>query len=132
MILLYYNSFSTTLFVISTINQPSDQTVYLRDRRSWPAWFLQLQFDSTFRNIWQYVNPTAPDAPHLIAVEPADPPTIEELIASLNIERAKPTQIWDTDSRPEKEKGIRPRAPILARFDDVKEEHAIRLKSHAI
>jgi hypothetical protein len=117
---------------MSTTNQPSDQTVYLRDRRSWPAWFLQLQFDSTFRNIWQYVNPSAPDAPHLIAIEPADSPTIKELITSLNIEHAQPTRIWNADSRPEKEKDICPRAPIPARFDDVKDEHTARLKSHAI
>jgi len=117
----------------NTSSQPNERSeAYLRDRRSWPAWFLQLQFDSTFRNIWQYVDPSAPDAPHLIAVEPTDPPTIEELIASLNDERTEPTRAWDADGRPEEEKGRRPRAPVPAKFDDIKEEHSARLKSYSV
>jgi hypothetical protein len=111
-------------------NKHSD--AYLRDRQSWPAWFLQLQFDYTFRNIWQYVNPSAPDAPHLIAVEPDDPPTIEELISRLDNKRARPTQAWDANKRPEEEKDKRPHAPMPAKFDDVKKEHTTRLKSYSI
>ncbi|PMD18558.1 hypothetical protein NA56DRAFT_726601 [Hyaloscypha hepaticicola] len=102
---------------------------FLRDRRIWPAWYLRLQFECTFRNIWQYVNPSAPNAPHLIAAEPADPPTIEELIDSLNKERTEPVRAWDADERPEEAKGRRPRVPEPARFDDVKEEHSARLES---
>ncbi len=118
---------------MSTTTQSNEHSeAYLRDRQSWPAWFLQLQFDSTFRNVWQYVDPSAPDAPHLIAVEPEDPPTIDELINRLNNERAEPTRAQDTDERPEEEKGRRPRAPVPAKFDDVKEEHVARLKSYSI
>jgi len=105
---------------------------FLRDRQSWPAWFLQLQFDSTFRNVWQYVNPSALDAPHLIAAEPQSPPTINELLDKLNDERAEPTRAWDMDERLEAEKGARPRAPRSAKFEDIKEEHAARLKSYTI
>jgi hypothetical protein len=66
-----------------------------------------------------------------MAVEPEDPPTIDELIARLNSERAEPTRAWDVDGRPEEEKGRRPQAPTPAKFDDIKEEHAARLKSHS-
>ncbi|PMD57229.1 uncharacterized protein K444DRAFT_615690 [Hyaloscypha bicolor E] len=40
--------------------------------------------------------------------------------------------IWDTDRRPEAEKGVRLRAPRPARFDDIKEEYSFRLKEYAI
>jgi hypothetical protein len=111
-------------------NEHSD--AYLRDRQSWPAWFLQLQFDCTFRNIWQYVDLSAPDAPYLIAVEPDNPPTIEELISRLNDKRARPTRAWDANKRLEEEKDRRSCAPVPAKFDDVKEEHTTRLKSYSI
>ena len=72
---------------------PENSEAFLRDRQSWPAWFLQLQFDSTFWNVWQYVDPSAPNAPYLIAVEPEDPPTIEQLIAKLDEERAEVVRV---------------------------------------
>jgi len=56
----------------------------LTDRRSFLAWFLQLKFSSTFRDIWHLVDPSALDAPHLIAQSPAKPPTIEQLIERLD------------------------------------------------
>ena len=111
---------------------PERSEAFLRDRASWPAWFLKLQFDSTFRNIWQYINPKAADAPHLIAVEPADPPTIEELLAKLDYKRTEAIRAWDADERPEAERGRRPKAPDPAKFDDIKEEYAARLKTYTI
>src|SRR5215469_12204983 len=116
----------------ATTTTPESSEAFLRDRQSWPAWFLQLQFDSTFRNVWQYVDPSAPDAPHLIAIEPEEPSTIEQLIAKLDKERSEPTRAWEADERPEAEKGRRPRAPTPAKFDDVKEEYSLRQKAYAL
>ena len=117
---------------MSTTQSNEHGEAYLWDRQSWLAWFLQLQFDFTFRNIWQYVDPSAPDASYLITIEPEDPLTIDKLIARLNNERAEPTWVWDADERPEEEKSRRPRAPVPAKFDDIKEEYTMRLKSYSI
>jgi hypothetical protein len=54
------------------------------------------------------------------------------MIEQLNIERYAPLKTWDRDERPEVEKGARPKAPRLAKFDDVKEEYSFRLKEYAI
>jgi len=76
--------------------------------------------------VWQYVDLSTPNAPYLIAVELEEPPTIEQLIAKIDKERAKVVQAWEADERPEAEKGRRPRAPTPTKFDDVKEEYAAR------
>ncbi|PMD58047.1 uncharacterized protein K444DRAFT_614609, partial [Hyaloscypha bicolor E] len=40
--------------------------------------------------------------------------------------------IWDADGRPEAEKEVRPRAPRLACFNNIKEEYSFRLKEYSI
>ena len=54
------------------------------------------------------------------------------MIEQLNVERNTPLIVWDADERLKVEKGARPRAPRLAKFDDIKEEYSFRLKEYAI
>ncbi|KAG0651075.1 hypothetical protein D0Z07_2186 [Hyphodiscus hymeniophilus] len=105
-------------------------SIFLRDRASWPTWYFKLEADSTFRNIWSYVDPQASDAPHLIAIEPTDPLTTESLLLVLDYRRAEPIREWEADERPEHEKGARPRPAAAARFSDIKEELAARQKTY--
>jgi hypothetical protein len=51
------------------------------------------------------VNLSALDAPYLIAIEPKDPPTINELIDRLNKEHVEPIRAWEADKRPKEVKG---------------------------
>ena len=55
--------------------------VILKDRRSWPAWFIQLEFQSNFRGIWHLVDPELPDAPHISNDPPSAPPTFAQMMA---------------------------------------------------
>lgn len=111
---------------------PPVSDIRLTNRRSFPAWYAELKINSTFRNVWHLVNPDAPEAPHLLSAEPPPPLTIDQMIEQSNIERNTPLAIWDADGRPEAEKGVRPRAPRPARFDDIKEEYSFRLKEYAV
>ena len=54
------------------------------------------------------------------------------MIEQLNVERNTPLVVYDADERPEAEKGARPQAPRLAKFDNIKEEYSFRLKEYAI
>jgi hypothetical protein len=60
------------------------------------------------------------------------PLTIDEMIEQLNAKRNALLVKWENDERPEAERGAKPRAPRLAKFDDVKEEYSFRLKEYAI
>ncbi|PMD51125.1 uncharacterized protein K444DRAFT_620285 [Hyaloscypha bicolor E] len=36
---------------------------------SFPAWYIELKINFTFRNVWYLVNPDAPEAPYLLSAE---------------------------------------------------------------
>jgi hypothetical protein len=40
--------------------------------------------------------------------------------------------VWDADERLEEEKGRQPRAPVLTKFDNIKKEYSVHLKSYSI
>ncbi|PMD22214.1 hypothetical protein NA56DRAFT_702570 [Hyaloscypha hepaticicola] len=54
------------------------------------------------------------------------------MIEQLNAERNAPLVEWENDTRPEAEKGAKPRAPRAAKFDDIKEEYSFRLKEYTV
>jgi len=104
----------------------------LTDRRSFPTWFLQLKFNSTFRDIWHLVDPSAPDAPHLIAQPPVKPPTIEQLIERLDKQRGALLRAWQALSRADRALQQQPPDPEPATFNDMKEELSFRLRIYTI
>jgi len=54
------------------------------------------------------------------------------MIEQLNTEWNVPLVKWENDARLEVEKGAKPRAPRVTKFDNVKEEYSFRLKEYAI
>ncbi len=115
---------------MNTISTSNSQ-VFLKDAVSFPAWFLQLKLNATFRNIWHIIDPAAPDAPHVTSQEPSPPPTIDSLIAELNAYRQEALLQWEADGRTRAEKGPKP-TETVAVFEDVKEEHAARQKEYVV
>ncbi|KAL5326314.1 hypothetical protein ACEPPN_007452 [Leptodophora sp. 'Broadleaf-Isolate-01'] len=56
-------------------------TVTLTSKREmFPPWLVELKAQAMVRGAWHYVDPDGPDSSHTADLEPALPPTIEELI----------------------------------------------------
>lgn len=60
-------------------------TVLLHDRRSWPTWYLQLQFHCMLRGIWEQVDPEKPDQPSVLTSLP-EHATLESLLEKKKID----------------------------------------------
>ena len=73
---------------------PVKTAIVILDRPSdWDEWLFLVERKARSHGIWQYIDPSAPDTPHLIAVELEDPLTIDDLIYKLNDERAGPIRV---------------------------------------
>jgi hypothetical protein len=110
--------------------------VLLKDRRSWPTWYIHLQFQAKFKGIWHLIDPFAADAPHVDAEYPKRLPTIREMIEIENNTRREryddALKAWERDNRPEDQRAPRPELPALATRDDVYGEHAVRYRDYKV
>ena len=101
--------------------------IYLKDRRTYLTWYLQLKFRAEQEAVWDFVDPDQVDAPEL-GIEPAGfPPSHRQLMADLNLQRGREytssLEAWqagDVSSR-----GPQPQPPAPAMYEDVKENHAM-------
>jgi hypothetical protein len=109
-------------------SQSTSQEIYLRDRKSYLTWYLQLKFRAEQEAVWQFLDPDQVDAP-VLGIEPQGfPTTHRQLMEALNLQRgrayASSLEEWqagDPNSR-----GPAPQPPVPAVYDDVKEEYAVQ------
>jgi hypothetical protein len=67
----------------------------LQEHADWPNWYVQLQINSEFYDVWELVNPDARDAPNMMGAQPKAPTlaetTEQETNRALKEQRASPT-----------------------------------------
>ena len=108
----------------------------LEDGRSWPVWYGRLQYECMIRDIWELVDPAAPDAPHISKSKPAEPPSADSLISQLNQARGLAGGRLTRASSATAESGSSASASSSlsqpATFADIQQELAIRQKAYVL
>lgn len=113
-------------------------TILLHSRKTFPKWYIQLQFHCMMRQIWDEVRPDAPFSPNKTEKNPLElakaAPTLDEFLQQ-KIEQAQEAYVLEKqswDALPESDRGSEPTAPGKIGAADVKEEYEQSLKQSAV
>ncbi|RYO77619.1 hypothetical protein DL764_010202 [Monosporascus ibericus] len=111
-------------------DDPIPKDVILKDRFSYPNWFLSLRFNALSRGVWHLIDPDAPDVDR--STGPRKLPLLEEYTAEANAQRkkqyAQALVQWENSHLDIEQRGPTPEAPKELQATDLKEQYEIDLK----
>jgi hypothetical protein len=122
------------LSLAAMASQSTSHEIYLKDRRTYVTWFLQLKFRAEQEAVWQFIDPDQVDAP-VLGIEPQGfPPTHRQLMEALNLQRGRAyaSSLEEWQAGDQNSRGPAPLPPVPATYDDIKEEHAVQASEYKL
>ncbi|RYO84493.1 hypothetical protein DL764_009325 [Monosporascus ibericus] len=106
-------------------DDPIPKDVILKDRFSYPNWFLSLRFNALSRGVWHLIDPDAPDVDR--STGPRKLPSLEEYTAEANAQRkkqhAQALVQWQNSHIDLEQRSPTPEAPKELQAADLKEQY---------
>ncbi|RYP30332.1 hypothetical protein DL768_011197 [Monosporascus sp. mg162] len=111
-------------------DDPIPKDVILKDRFTYPNWFLSLRFNALSRGVWHLIDPDAPDVDR--STGPRKLPTLEEYTEEANDrlrkQHTEALAAWqDIHDNPD-QRGPAPQAPKELKAADLKEQYETDLR----
>ncbi|RYP26500.1 hypothetical protein DL767_008004 [Monosporascus sp. MG133] len=111
-------------------DDPIPKDVILKDRFSYPPWFLSLRFNALSRGVWHLIDPDAPDVDR--STGPRRLPTLEEYTAEANAQAkrqyAEALALWQESHEDQAQRGPTPVEPKEKKPQELKEKYELDLK----